>query len=69
MHRTRVKSSSVNSIGYDPATRVLELEFRPHRVYRYFDVPDDVYEGLLHAPSIGQFVNYNIREHFRYEEV
>jgi hypothetical protein len=69
MHRTPVDSRSVSSIGYDPTKRVLEVEFRPHRVYRYFDVPDDVYEHLMHAPSIGRYVNYNIKEHFRYEEV
>jgi len=69
MNRTRVESSSVRSIGYDPVHRVLEIEFRPRRLYRYFDVPDDVYEGLVHAPSIGRFVNYNIKERFHYEEV
>jgi hypothetical protein len=69
MHRTPVHSRSVSSIGYDPVRRVLEVEFRPHRAYRYFDVPDDEYEKLMHAPSIGQYINYNIKGRFRYEEV
>jgi hypothetical protein len=69
MHRNPVDSSSVRSVGYDPIERVLEVEYRPHRVYRYFDVPDDVYEGLVHASSIGRYVNYKIKERFRYEEV
>ena len=60
MRRDPYNSSTIFSAGYDPATRVLEIEFRNHRLYRYLDVPPEVYAGLragglgggvLHGPD------------------
>jgi hypothetical protein len=62
--RTRVRSSSIASIGYDPADFVLEIEYRNGRVYRYFDVPPAAHRLLLNASSIGKFVNTVIKPRF-----
>ena len=46
----------VLSVGYDSASRVLEIEFRRGPcVYRYFDVPEFLYRGLMATRSKGQF--------------
>jgi len=69
MERTVVESSSVRSIGYDPATFELEIEFNSGRAYRYQQVPPAAYRLLLRAPSIGEFVNKQIKPRFEAKEV
>jgi hypothetical protein len=66
LQRNPVTSSNVQSVGYDGATTVLEVEFANGSVYQYFDVPQVMYDGLLSAPSVGSFLNANIKGHFRY---
>ncbi|MDI6451441.1 KTSC domain-containing protein [Anaerobaca lacustris] len=69
MNRTPVTSSNVVSIGYDPSTLTLEVEFKGNSVYQYFDVPEVVYQELMRARSIGQFMHANIRNNYRYAKV
>ncbi|MEI9949926.1 MAG: KTSC domain-containing protein [Pseudomonadota bacterium] len=64
MERILVDSSSVAMVGYDPATFELEVEFRNGRSYRYQQVPVAAYRLLLQAPSIGEFVNKQIKPRF-----
>jgi hypothetical protein len=69
MERVRVDSTSIVSVGYDPAVHVLEVEFQGGRVYRYRDVPEAVHRLLLRAPSIGEFVNRIVKPKFDAERV
>ncbi len=64
MERIAVDSSSVRTVAYDPATFELEVEFRNGRSYRYQQVPVAAYRLLLQAPSIGEFVNKQIKPRF-----
>jgi len=64
MKRIAVDSSSVSSIGYDSATFELEVEYRNGRCYRYLQVPVAAYRLLLRAPSIGEFLNKQIKPRF-----
>ena len=36
---------------------------------RYRDVPQDVYDGLIFADSLGAYFNTNVRDHFEFEEL
>jgi hypothetical protein len=67
MDRKPVSSSSLRSVGYDEAAHVLDLEFHNGRVYRYRSVPAAVHRLLLLAPSLGQFVNQQIKPRFEAE--
>lgn len=69
MQREPLVSTAVVSAGYDPETRVLEIEFRGGRIYRYRDVPPSVYEFLRRTRSKGGFVSRMIDGHYAYEEV
>jgi hypothetical protein len=69
MYRTPVSSTNIRSIGYDPQSAVLEVEFTPGDVYQYFNVPENLYQQFLHAASHGQFLNDNIRYNYRYQKV
>jgi len=69
VERTRVASSVIRSVGYDAASRELEVELISGPAYRYRDVAPFVYEGLLAAKSKGAFFNRKIARRFEYERV
>jgi hypothetical protein len=69
MNRVRLISSMMASAGYDPATRVLEIEFATGVVYHYFDVPLDVFQDLVDADSQGRFFHIRIRDTFASQRV
>lgn len=69
MTRVRLRSSMMASAGYDSVTRVLEIEFAAGDVYRYSDVPPDVYRDLLDAPSQGRLFHNRIRGVFKCHRV
>lgn len=56
-----LSSSNLAGCEYDPDTRVLRIRFKSGRTYNYANVPQDVYEGLLSAPSPGQYFNSAIK--------
>lgn len=69
MRRRVVTSASVKSVGYDMVSGTLELEYVNGNVYRYYEVPQPTYAGLLAAPSIGNYVNTQIKPYFEFAEV
>ena len=69
MNRTPVSSSNVASVGYDPNSMTLEVEFKDGSIYQYFDVPETVYQELMRASSVGEFIHANIRNSYRYTKV
>lgn len=69
MNRTPVSSKSVASVGYDANTLTLEVEFKDGPVYQYFDVPDAVHQEMMRASSIGQYLNANIKNQYRYARI
>ncbi|HYQ29729.1 MAG TPA: KTSC domain-containing protein [Polyangiaceae bacterium] len=69
MERVAVESSSVRAVGYNAATFELEVAFHSGRTYRYQQVPIAAYRLLLQAPSIGEFVNKQIKPRFEAREV
>lgn len=69
IRRAPLESSAVNSVGYDPRTKALDVEFAGGAVYRYAPVPDRVVRQLLRAPSKGRFVNARIRDAYRFRRI
>jgi hypothetical protein len=67
VHRQKVVSSVLSSIGYDPVSMTLEIEFHSGAVYRYLEVPRTAYQQLLAAPSLGRHFNAEIRDRYRTE--
>jgi KTSC domain len=62
MRRRPVHSSSLRSLGYDPRSRILEIEFHNTGVYRYYDVPETVLKEMLAQESLGGYFNTQIRD-------
>ena len=46
-----VDSSMIDAFRYDEAAKMLEVRFHNTGVYRYFDVPAEVVNGLRQATS------------------
>ncbi|UJP11127.1 KTSC domain-containing protein [Microbacterium sp. KUDC0406] len=69
MRRRSVRSSAIASVGYDPGTAVLEVEFHSAEVYRYFAVPPSVHRALLEAPSVGRYFQEHIRDRYPVEHL
>lgn len=64
MERVAVSSSNLVSVGYDPETETLEVEFKNSGIYQYLNVPGFIYERLMSADSIGKFFNSEIKNAF-----
>ena len=68
--RTPVDSSSIVSMGYDEAGRLLDIEFPSGEIYRYFNVPAWEYENFMSAPSKGTYLNQHFKAaEYRYERI
>jgi len=69
VERIPVVSSNIASIGYDPETFILEVEFHSGGIYQYFDVPQQVYIDFVNAESKGRFLWQYIRDVYEYTRV
>ncbi len=64
MRRHPVRSSAVRSVGYDPRSQTLEVEFVSGEVYQYVGVELIVYKAVMRADSVGRFVNERIKPRY-----
>jgi hypothetical protein len=69
MNRAAVESSSLESVGYDHATRVMEIQFKNGGVYQYFGVGPSVYRRLMNAVSKGRYFAEAVRSVYPYRRV
>ncbi|HET9620939.1 MAG TPA: KTSC domain-containing protein [Kofleriaceae bacterium] len=62
-----VSSTSVQRVGYATAERELHVQFKSSdTIYIYEGVPRAIFEQLLAAPSIGTFVNQQIKDAYAF---
>ena len=61
-------SSMISAFGYDEAEQILEVAFHSTGVYRYYDVPRKVFEGLRDASSKGSYIRNVIIDMYPYEK-
>jgi hypothetical protein len=62
-------SAAVETITYDEWSRQLDIALTTGRLYRYFDVPPDIYAALMDSDSKGRFYNERIRDAYRCERL
>lgn len=62
MEREPVTSTNIASIGYEPDTETLEVEFKTSGTYHYLNVPSFMHERLMTADSVGTFFNAEIKK-------
>ena len=63
------KSSMILGVRYDEARFELEVIFRTGEKYRYKNVPQFVYEGLMNAESQGQYMRKYILNRYEHERL
>jgi predicted nuclease of predicted toxin-antitoxin system len=65
-----VESTAISAILYDPKSRTLDIEFKSSgEIYRYFEVSEDEYQGLLTATSKGAYLNSKIKPKYRTRKI
>jgi hypothetical protein len=62
--RQPVHSHALAAVGYSKRLHALEVEFVSGAIYRYSNVPPQIYRDLLSAASKAQFYDTNVRGHF-----
>jgi lysyl-tRNA synthetase class 2 len=60
-----VTSSYVGAVGYDGENKVLYVQFRTGKTYKYSGVQLAVYDSFLAAESKGKYFAGNIRNHYQ----
>lgn len=53
MTRQQIQSNHIQSIGHDPMSGLLEVEFMNGSVYQYGNVGVDIYNRIMSHPSAG----------------
>jgi hypothetical protein len=69
MDRRPVRSSNIHSVGYDLASRTLEVEFHSGGLYRYSGVPEIIYQGFMRAASKGSYFHDHIKDRYPNRQV
>ena len=64
MERNEIKSSLLQSVGYDSATKILEVQFTRGSIYQYSNVEPEKAAEMLAAKSIGSFFLKEIKPNF-----
>lgn len=58
-------STAIHAAKFDATSGTLTIWFTSSgQAYDYYDVPDYIWNGLLAAPSAGQYFNAFIRDQF-----
>jgi len=65
MHMIRVNSSAISAIGYAPQSRRMKITFTQGHTYDFCRVPQNVFDGLLHATSMGSYYNIHIKDRYQ----
>ncbi|MBA2847857.1 KTSC domain-containing protein [Thermosulfuriphilus ammonigenes] len=69
MRLQELYSSHLKSVAYDPQRQTLLVEFRNGALYEFYQVPEEVFRGLISASSHGRFFNRHIRQRFPYRRL
>lgn len=69
MERRAVSSTNLASVGYEPDTATLEIEFKNGGIYQYFNVPQIIADQLFSASSKGTFFAANIKNQFQFSRL
>ena len=61
-----IKSSNIISVGYSAGDLYVEY---PSGIYKYKNVPEELYNKLMAAESLGTFMNTFIKGNYEYSKL
>jgi hypothetical protein len=64
----QLKSSRIKSAEYNDSTGVLTVEFYKGGKYKYYSVPETVYQGLIRSSSPGNYFDLAIKGKYTYRK-
>lgn len=64
-----VDSSNIERVGYDSTSRTLRIEFKSKKAYDYFNVPENVFDELRSASSVGSYHTTNIKNSYPFSQI
>ncbi len=69
MQLETVDSSMIHAVGYDPKEQCLEVVFNNGKVYQYFEIPQEIYDGLMEASSKGSYMRSFVIDCYPYQKL
>lgn len=61
MVRQPLKAVNIISVGYNPVSQTLEIEFHDGSIIQYYDLPNFVYQALISAELPDMYYEQNIK--------
>ena len=63
----KISSQNIKSVQYYPIRMVLEIQFYgDSSVYRYMDVPEDIWYGMRNVPNVDMYFNTQIMTQYKH---
>ena len=70
MEKTRVKSNTIRTVGYDEPTQILEIDFQQGGTYRYFGVSKKIYDSMIKPSTTpDEYYERFIKNRYRHEKI
>lgn len=71
MEHVKVKSSNIESVAYDPATRKMQVTFKssPNEPYEADGVAPFEHEEFIKAESLGSHFSKHLKPHFTFKKI
>lgn len=69
MSMIKVQSSTISEIGYDAANRIMTVKFKTGATYEYLEVPQEIYDFVANADSVGKALNAEVKGVYEHQLV
>jgi len=69
MERKNIESTMIRSIGFDPESSILEIEFISGAIWQYFDFPESEWYEFENTESQGKYFNREILNQYTESQV
>jgi len=63
----QLQSSAISAVAYQGTS--LFVRFINNHEYEYYNVPKNIYDGLISAPSAGRYFNAYIEGRYNYRQI
>lgn len=64
-----VSSSTIDRVLYDTKEQTMRVTFVSGGRYDYFEVPEEIFDGLSEAPSAGKYLHLCVKSVYRFAKV
>jgi len=65
----KVNSSTISEIGYDSSRQIMTVKFKSGATYEYLEVPQNIFDFVAEAESVGKALNAEVKGVYEYRQV